>query len=501
MPAIRLARRRRSSLALGATESCPSPRNVTFAPNITPGTYMDDGGADDAPSEQPASFVDALFPPSETPAPAPSRRRAPPGKRLSEGYIPRPANAFMLFRADFVHQKHVPGSIETSHGSLSKIIGNCWHALPLEQKKVWEDMAKRAKAEHREMYPDYRFKPVHNKNKPKADKAGAPKRVEKAPPLSSPTEERRCEEVTQLLLEGMKGEELAQAVRMLDYERSRPRTESPIPDFFGASSSTSHIHMPTPLYARRRSSSRSYLGQRRASTAQPAPPRLSRSWTYPLMTSTTHTSSIEQWQLQRDWSPLPEPDMSLFEPSFLNAGSAALGCSSASSSQGGYANRPDLTLSISPLECYPSQSSAGPFSAISSSASSYSASYPSSQVDQMSMMDLGATWMESGPSSAFSGSPSPSETSLPIPALPMRQYDGWAQGQGSQYAAQGQHTPEEYAYPLEMCATAQHTGMAMGMDAGAGAGFPEYSQAMFSEPYHEVGGQYGFNDTAAVRGY
>ena len=39
------------------------------------------------------------------------------------GYIPRPPNAFMLFRADFVRQKHVPGSIEQNHGSLSKIIG------------------------------------------------------------------------------------------------------------------------------------------------------------------------------------------------------------------------------------------------------------------------------------------------------------------------------------------------------------------------------------------
>jgi hypothetical protein len=29
----------------------------------------------------------------------------------------------MLFRADFVKQRHVPGSIETNHGSLSKIIG------------------------------------------------------------------------------------------------------------------------------------------------------------------------------------------------------------------------------------------------------------------------------------------------------------------------------------------------------------------------------------------
>ncbi|ETW77705.1 hypothetical protein HETIRDRAFT_55525, partial [Heterobasidion irregulare TC 32-1] len=73
--------------------------------------------------------------------------------------IPRPPNAFMLFRADFVRQKHVPGTIETNHGSLSKIIGNCWRSLPLEEKRVWEIKAKHAKAEHKLMYPDYRFRP------------------------------------------------------------------------------------------------------------------------------------------------------------------------------------------------------------------------------------------------------------------------------------------------------------------------------------------------------
>ena len=37
--------------------------------------------------------------------------------------IPRPLNAFMLFRAEFVRRKHVPGSIEQNHNNLSKIIG------------------------------------------------------------------------------------------------------------------------------------------------------------------------------------------------------------------------------------------------------------------------------------------------------------------------------------------------------------------------------------------
>lgn len=76
----------------------------------------------DSLNSDPESTTSSLFPPVATPAP-PSRERCPPGKRRSQGYIPRPPNTFMLFCADFVHQKHVPGSIETNHGSLSKIIG------------------------------------------------------------------------------------------------------------------------------------------------------------------------------------------------------------------------------------------------------------------------------------------------------------------------------------------------------------------------------------------
>lgn len=97
-----------------------SPKGVTFAPNVTPVTFVEP--ENDSLDSDPSSPTLSLFPPASAPAP-PSRKRCPPGKRRSQGYIPRPPNAFMLFRADFVRQKHVPGSIETNHGSLSKIIG------------------------------------------------------------------------------------------------------------------------------------------------------------------------------------------------------------------------------------------------------------------------------------------------------------------------------------------------------------------------------------------
>ncbi|KAI0074293.1 hypothetical protein K474DRAFT_1677206 [Panus rudis PR-1116 ss-1] len=527
MPAFRTvsnSRRRRSSLGLGLTGVkagtygiTTSPRNVTFAPNVTPGTYVEDNQDDDA---EPPSPSNALFPPAEEPAPAPSRRRQPPGKRRSQGYIPRPPNAFMLFRADFVRQKHVPGSIETNHGSLSKIIGNCWRSLPVEEKKVWEARAKRAKAEHKERYPNYRFRPVHNKHK----KAGeAAKRKEKTPiPLD---EERRCEEVAQLLLEGKKGEELAAAVRMLDIDRSREMTptsyESPM------------LHMPAPLpsahamsfYTQRRPSSvpppttlyhpisvptvpflmqqnmasmsrpdspinniarsnRMFLGQRRASSADPL-----RSWTMP--------SSWTQPELQQDHEPLPDFDRSLFQESYLDSASPFTHQSHEGlflqTYQQPQVPHPDLALSISPLDnvCSPgeltgastAQSSAYPFFTPDSNNAQFEQNMSSWGVPP----SLDAS---SGPSSTFSGSPSPSESTLVSQSQHTFDYE---------HPHSQAHQPEVVA-PMPNAATQMHQDMSLNLqDYGydidmESYGFPEpptcgpESSALFdANPFSQPG--------------
>ncbi|KIM36997.1 hypothetical protein M413DRAFT_448734 [Hebeloma cylindrosporum] len=298
MVSQRASRRRRSSHAI-FTPAKPGvygkqhdqqqqqQRPVTFAPNVTPVTFTDTSDDLLLPQSNPSasSPTATLFPPSETPAPAPTRKRCPPGKRRSQGYIPRPPNAFMLFRADFVRQKHVPGSIETNHGSLSKIIGTCWRQLPFEEKRFWEVKAKVEKAKHKALYPTYRFRPVHKKNKgsaldpsiPSFDDPAVSKRKEKQPTTAE--DERRCDAVAQLLLEGKKGEELAQAVRHLDRERELHRememgylggydndgnsrrnsydlelgydSRGPSPMLSAVSSSStapSHLHMPLPMY-------------------------------------------------------------------------------------------------------------------------------------------------------------------------------------------------------------------------------------------------------------
>ncbi|QLQ80509.1 hypothetical protein HG537_0D05090 [Torulaspora globosa] len=81
-------------------------------------------------------------------------------------YIPRPRNAFILFR------QHLHQSLFSEHkaslnslGSfknnslVSREIGKRWKALSPEEKKYWQDLASTEKALHRQKYPDYKYIP------------------------------------------------------------------------------------------------------------------------------------------------------------------------------------------------------------------------------------------------------------------------------------------------------------------------------------------------------
>ncbi|THH17100.1 hypothetical protein EW146_g3653 [Bondarzewia mesenterica] len=553
MPVIRASRRRRSSLAVLAAHhpikagkygfTSPSPKAVTFAPNVTPVSYVE---PDPDLSMDAASSTARLFPPAAAPA-EPSRKRLPPGKRRSQGYIPRPPNAFMLFRADFVRQKHVPGTIETNHGSLSKIIdrvsalrnvrniwlavpvavqgmilshvhrtsyllfdvdfphsdlrlpiihdsdiathlhtGNCWRSLPLEEKRVWEIKAKHAKAEHKVMYPNYRFRPVHNKNKEKKVKVPLP--VE---------DEQRCEDVAQLLLEGMKGDELAAAVKRLD--RMRSATPS------GPTRRPSSV--PLPMNAPGIALPLLHPG----TFSRPQSPAASLRLTLPRRPSSAGPAFVRLWEepfsFAREQSPLPEVNASLFEQAFLDGAFNTL-----SSSQGPFnfdgfvASLPpngspprSLDFGISPLDhlsvppdFLPLDPSSSPFPTdpltwTPDSASSYTT--------------------HSEVSSIYSGSPAPSDRSLPLHApQPQRAYD-WTSGDSNISTALEQtfskvEGADEAALALQAYAYGmQDVGimdpMSMPVDNGYNhTGFaPTLSSFESLEPFGNVGldGSMGFN--------
>ncbi|KAF2017394.1 hypothetical protein BU24DRAFT_149715 [Aaosphaeria arxii CBS 175.79] len=75
-----------------------------------------------------------------------------------EPKIPRPRNAFILYRQ---HHQHaiVARNPGLTNPEISKIIGEQWNSESENQKKTWQDLAQEEKVRHQEQYPDYRYQP------------------------------------------------------------------------------------------------------------------------------------------------------------------------------------------------------------------------------------------------------------------------------------------------------------------------------------------------------
>ena len=91
----------------------------TFATNMTPNMYgTDSSGFETGPEIFPSAYTIA---PEESYA-APETRTSHT-KKKDANHIPRPPNAFILFRSSFIKAQHIPEKIEGNHSALSKIIG------------------------------------------------------------------------------------------------------------------------------------------------------------------------------------------------------------------------------------------------------------------------------------------------------------------------------------------------------------------------------------------
>jgi len=95
----------------------------------------------------------------------PKTSRTSHAKRQPAGHIPRPRNAFILFRCDFVQQKKIPGHVESDHRNLSRIAGKIWRGMKKEQQKPWIDLALKEKERHAAMYPGYKYMPAQQTSK------------------------------------------------------------------------------------------------------------------------------------------------------------------------------------------------------------------------------------------------------------------------------------------------------------------------------------------------
>jgi hypothetical protein len=250
-----------------------SPSGIAFATNLTPITFNEpDTGAittGDAPESD-------LFPSADPSSP----RRPAHSKKKADNHIPRPPNAFILFRSSFIKSQHVSTEVETNHSTLSKIIGLTWQNLPEDERQVWHGKAKAALDEHKRKFPQYAFRPLHSKAKGGTEK----RKVREV----GPKDLKRCAKIAELLVEGKKGQELDAAIQEFDkyhVPEVVTRFEAPITEqTFQRSSNpavktedSEEIFSPSPSIRRSSRSSRSSSVDRFVShipsrSASPGPP-------------------------------------------------------------------------------------------------------------------------------------------------------------------------------------------------------------------------------------
>ncbi|KAG6331179.1 hypothetical protein ID866_7911 [Astraeus odoratus] len=173
-------------------------QSIAFAPNVTPVTFNDPPPTTDANES-------ILFPTNTSDC---SPRRPTHSKKRGEDHIPRPPNAFILFRSAFIKSQHVSSEVETNHSTLSKIIGLTWQNMSHDERQIWHAKAKKALEEHRKKWPQYAFRPSHSKAKGSTEKRKV-REVE-------PKDLKRCAKIAQLLVEGKKGAELDAAIQEFD---------------------------------------------------------------------------------------------------------------------------------------------------------------------------------------------------------------------------------------------------------------------------------------------
>ncbi|MBO9493726.1 hypothetical protein J7438_06455 [Thalassotalea sp. G20_0] len=78
--------------------------------------------------------------------------------KSKHNHIPRPRNAFIIFRS--IKAKEVKDCYQSE---LSKLVAKDWNKMSEKQKEFFVQKAKLEKAEHKKKYPDYKFHPIKRK--------------------------------------------------------------------------------------------------------------------------------------------------------------------------------------------------------------------------------------------------------------------------------------------------------------------------------------------------
>ncbi|GAA5851539.1 hypothetical protein JCM9279_006888 [Rhodotorula babjevae] len=126
-----------------SASSATSPRNLTPV-----STALALYACHPVPSAPPVQATDA------------TSKKKKHGRKFSDNHVPRPRNAFILFRSHAVSTDLIPKSMGiTDHKNISQVVGSVWRGLSPVERKKWEDLAAEEKRLHSARYPDYKYQP------------------------------------------------------------------------------------------------------------------------------------------------------------------------------------------------------------------------------------------------------------------------------------------------------------------------------------------------------
>ncbi|KAK7471942.1 hypothetical protein VKT23_000048 [Stygiomarasmius scandens] len=151
----------------------PTPYSPSPSPSRSPSPFPSpalhsahrlSSGSTGLPSKSPKnsqSHANSSIPASPSPRFHPYAHSSPRShtqKRSNTKHIPRPPNAFMLYRSHFwsTQKDTIP---ERDHRQISRLTGVMWNQLPEDQKEVFRREAEAVKKEHMAKFPDYKYAP------------------------------------------------------------------------------------------------------------------------------------------------------------------------------------------------------------------------------------------------------------------------------------------------------------------------------------------------------
>ena len=147
--------------SLDDLSSCPTVDLCSLRPESIPASYRDVALPSFPvvdPYEHPFDLgfscpplaIDASSPHTSPPRGRNAIRRDP-------AYVPRPRNAFKLFRLEFnARKQNQSGSL--AQKDVSRLAGGSWRKLPETKKQIYKEMANREREIHVAKYPWYSYK-------------------------------------------------------------------------------------------------------------------------------------------------------------------------------------------------------------------------------------------------------------------------------------------------------------------------------------------------------